>query len=281
MASLVIRDRFLRAQIDFSVSRCNFCQVQSKNVQFFKSRKNSNYFAFGFSSVFSSSAQNSSSWLQLRAPNPSHSGPAFKVFCVVTDKIVGGAQLTASADPNLRRLILLRHAKSSWSDRSIKDHERPLSKRGRQAAANIAKKLQKHPGWIPQLILCSDSTRTRETLDIMQQQVPELLDADVRFLSSFYSVAAMDGETLQHLQEIICKYSKDDVTTITCMGHNRGWEEAATLLSGVHIELKAANAALLEAHGNSWQEAFESAGVGGWKLFGIVKPDASVENVAQ
>lgn len=62
---------------------------------------------------------------------------------------------------------------------------------------------------------CSDSTRTRETLDIMQQQVPELLDADVRFLSSFYSVAAMDGETLQHLQEIICKYSKDDVTTIT------------------------------------------------------------------
>lgn len=120
MASSVIRDRFFRAHIDVSVSGCNFCQVQPKSVQFSKSRKSSNYFAFGFSSVFSSSAQNSSSWLQLRAPNPIHSGPAFKVYCVVTDKIVGGAQLTASSDPNLRRLILLRHAKSSWSDRSIK-----------------------------------------------------------------------------------------------------------------------------------------------------------------
>jgi hypothetical protein len=38
------------------------------------------------------------------------------------------------------------------------------------------------------------------------------------------------------------------------MGHNRGWEEAASLLSGVSVELKTANAALLEAPGSSWQE---------------------------
>jgi hypothetical protein len=38
------------------------------------------------------------------------------------------------------------------------------------------------------------------------------------------------------------------------MGHNRGWEEAASLLCGISVELKTANAALLEAPGSSWQE---------------------------
>lgn len=38
------------------------------------------------------------------------------------------------------------------------------------------------------------------------------------------------------------------------MGHNRGWEEAASMLSGATVELKTCNAALLEATGNSWDE---------------------------
>lgn len=43
-------------------------------------------------------------------------------------------------------------------------------------------------------------------------------------------------------------------TLCRCMGHNRGWEEAASALCGVSVELKTANAALLEAPGGSWQE---------------------------
>lgn len=39
-----------------------------------------------------------------------------------------------------------------------------------------------------------------------------------------------------------------------CMGHNKGWEEAASMLSGASIELKTCNAALLEASGQSWNE---------------------------
>jgi hypothetical protein len=46
------------------------------------------------------------------------------------------------------------------------------------------------------------------------QQHAEYLEGEVQYFSSFYSVAAMDGQTVQHLQEIICKHSKDDVTTI-------------------------------------------------------------------
>lgn len=38
------------------------------------------------------------------------------------------------------------------------------------------------------------------------------------------------------------------------MGHNRGWEEAASMLSGASVELKTCNAALLEGTGKSWEE---------------------------
>lgn len=38
------------------------------------------------------------------------------------------------------------------------------------------------------------------------------------------------------------------------MGHNRGWEEAASMFTGVSVELKTCNAALLEADGRSWEE---------------------------
>ncbi|KAG6744446.1 hypothetical protein POTOM_051075 [Populus tomentosa] len=217
-----------------------------------------------------------------------------------------------------RRLILLRHAKSSWDDRSLRDHDRPLSKSGELDAAEVSQKLLQLD-WIPQLILSSDALRTKETLKIMQQQVPDFLDAEVHFISSFYSVAAMDGQTADHLQQAICNYSRDGILTVMCMGHNRGWEEAASMFSGASIELKTCNAALLEATGKSWEEveadgaelstlgsvqetnsdlmnldindlgrgckvselslatamAFASAGLGGWKLQGIVKPSDS------
>lgn len=154
------------------------------------------------------------------------------------------------------------------------DHDRPLSKIGRADAMSISRKLQQM-GWIPELILSSDANRTKETLKIMQDYVKEFLEAEVHFMPSFYSIAAMDGQTAEHLQKVICQYSRDDILTVMCMGHNKGWEEAASMFSGSSIELKTCNAALLESTGNSWNEAFTSAGPGGWKLEGIVKPTST------
>ncbi|EPS67529.1 hypothetical protein M569_07243, partial [Genlisea aurea] len=171
-----------------------------------------------------------------------------------------------------RRLILLRHARSSWEQRSLKDHDRPLSKSGKADAVKLSQKLERL-GWIPELILSSDAERSKETLRIMQEQVRAFVKAEVHFISSFYSIAAMDGQTAEHLQRMICKYSTNQILTVMCMGHNKGWEEAASMFSGASIELKTCNAALLEATGRSWEEAFSMAGYGGWRLQGIVKPD--------
>lgn len=62
----------------------------------------------------------------------------------------------------MKRLILTRHAKSSWDDPTTADHERPLNARGRGAAADLGSWLASR-GDIPQEVLCSDAQRTRET----------------------------------------------------------------------------------------------------------------------
>ncbi|GAV56678.1 His_Phos_1 domain-containing protein [Cephalotus follicularis] len=214
-----------------------------------------------------------------RKPNSgslrTHTAAASSSISLVIDTETEESGAPSQPQSVVRRLILLRHAQSSWDHPSLRDHDRPLSQSGKADAVKVSQKLQQL-GWIPQLILSSDAVRARETLKIMQEQVRGFLEAEVRFISSFYSVAAMDGQTAEHLQQAICKYSTDDTLTVMCMGHNRGWEEAASMFAGVSIELKTCNAALLEATGRSWVEAFALAGLGGWKLQGMVKPNTSL-----
>jgi phosphohistidine phosphatase len=68
----------------------------------------------------------------------------------------------------MNRLLLLRHAKSSWDDPSLADHERPLAPRGHRAAESMAEHLRSSVPH-PDLVLCSSALRTRETLDRMSK----------------------------------------------------------------------------------------------------------------
>ncbi|KAF5937096.1 hypothetical protein HYC85_024602, partial [Camellia sinensis] len=138
-------------------------------------------------------------------------------------------------------------------------HDRPLSKAGQVDAIEVSHKLQQL-GWIPELILSRkrnrdryNAVRTKETLKTMQEQVRGFLEAEVHFISSFYSIAAMNRQTAEHLQHAICKFSRDEILTVMCMGHNRGWEEAASMFSGTSIELKTCNAVwtFILIHNNS------------------------------
>ena len=66
----------------------------------------------------------------------------------------------------MKRLSLLRHAKSSWNEAYKDDFDRPLNQRGRQAAPIIGDYINDHIGR-PDLILCSAAMRTRETQDLI------------------------------------------------------------------------------------------------------------------
>jgi phosphohistidine phosphatase len=66
--------------------------------------------------------------------------------------------------PTSNKLFVLRHAKSSWAEAGLDDHERPLAPRGHRAAKLIA--IHLHAERIaPTLVLCSSARRTRETLE--------------------------------------------------------------------------------------------------------------------
>src|SRR5262245_7440433 len=66
----------------------------------------------------------------------------------------------------MRRLMLLRHAKSDWSKPGQRDHDRVLAARGREAAPRVGKYMATH-GLVPELVVCSTAIRARETWDLV------------------------------------------------------------------------------------------------------------------
>jgi phosphohistidine phosphatase len=120
----------------------------------------------------------------------------------------------------VKQLYLLRHAKSSWDDPALDDHERPLAPRGRKAAKAVASWLAAHD-MRPQLVLCSTSTRTRQTLD---RVLPALGDPEVVFEDGLYHASA--DELLRRVQAI-----PDEVDETLLVGHNPGLQDLALLLA--------------------------------------------------
>jgi phosphohistidine phosphatase SixA len=135
-------------------------------------------------------------------------------------------------------LVVMRHAKSSWKSDAADDHDRPLNKRGRRDAPRVARALTER-GYRPNLIISSDSRRTRETLDAM---LPVLGDVTVAFRRAFYHAGI--GEIRAELNEI-----EEWPGCVLVLGHNPGWDEAVEWLCGEAVYLRTANAALLKASG--------------------------------
>ncbi|HSF64476.1 MAG TPA: histidine phosphatase family protein [Paracoccaceae bacterium] len=71
----------------------------------------------------------------------------------------------------MKRLILTRHAKSSWDDPLTPDHDRPLNERGKAAAADLGDWLASR-GYVPDQVLCSDALRTRKTFSGLAPALP-------------------------------------------------------------------------------------------------------------
>ncbi len=88
----------------------------------------------------------------------------------------------------MKRLILMRHAKSDWAH-GLADEDRPLNARGRRAAPVMAGWLATQgPGqdWLPDEVLCSTAARTRETLSLLN------VDAPARFVPELYLASPVD-----------------------------------------------------------------------------------------
>jgi phosphohistidine phosphatase len=118
-----------------------------------------------------------------------------------------------------RRLHLLRHAKSSWEDPQLADHDRPLAPRGVRAGKRLRRFLGFHE-LHPTLILCSPATRARQTLELV---LPALGSPVVAVEPRLYRASA--DELLTRLREL-----PDGIVEAMLVGHNPGLHELALTL---------------------------------------------------
>jgi phosphohistidine phosphatase len=128
--------------------------------------------------------------------------------------------------PLARTLYLLRHAKSSWDDPTLSDHARPLAPRGRRDAKRVAEHLRKL-GVEPELVLCSSSARTRETLEFLLPAIPH---SAVGYEDALYG--ASRDELLARIHSV-----PDEVESLMLIGHNPGMEDLALGLASSGDEL--------------------------------------------
>lgn len=144
----------------------------------------------------------------------------------------------------MRTLYLLRHAKSSWKDDSLRDFDRPLKRRGRDAAEQIGKVLAGEK-LKDLLVISSPAARARETTKLVLESAR--LNLEPRFDERIYEA---DVRTLLEVVTSI----PDKATTALLVGHNPGFENLLSYLTGDNRHMPTAALAKIEFDVGSWSE---------------------------
>lgn len=169
----------------------------------------------------------------------------------------------------MKTLILMRHAKSDWSDESLADHDRPLNARGAANASRLAEYLHAQ-GVKPTYILCSTATRARETLAPLLPLLGS--SVEVKYESRLYMASAP-----AMLKVINALPGSADVALV--VGHNPGIHALALalgsrgdplLLTELASKYPTGATAVLEFDVDSWRDV--DAGRGTLKQF--IRPKA-------
>jgi len=144
----------------------------------------------------------------------------------------------------MKTLLLLRHAKSSWKDSNVDDHERRLKKRGRKEAHKVGRLIAAE-NLMPESIVSSSARRCRQTADHVVhhseyrgeiRMTPELYDADAARLRVFAGKLNEPAER------------------IMLIGHNLGLEEFLESLVGEHTPLATCALAQVELPIDRWSD---------------------------
>ena len=117
----------------------------------------------------------------------------------------------------MKRLILCRHAKSSWAEAGQQDHERPLSARGERDAPRIGERLHRH-GTSPNLLISSPAVRARRTAELVANARSQIRLEPTLYLANPAALfAVVTGE-------------KDDADCLLVVAHNPGLTDLANHL---------------------------------------------------
>ncbi len=127
----------------------------------------------------------------------------------------------------VRRLGLLRHAKSSWDHPALADFERPLNKRGLRDAPRMGTLLAER-GVKPAAIVSSSALRARTTAELVAGKL-SIADTDLRLSKNLYHASA------QTMLNVLDQLAGND-GEIILVGHNPGITELANRIADASID---------------------------------------------
>ncbi len=114
----------------------------------------------------------------------------------------------------MKTLLILRHAKSSWKQTGISDHDRPLNNRGKMSAPRMGQLIYEED-IVPEIILSSTARRARDTADLVAEASG--FQGEVIYLEDFYH--AWPSDYIDAVRNL-----SDDLNSAMVVGHNPGME---------------------------------------------------------
>ena len=146
--------------------------------------------------------------------------------------------------PHGKTLLLLRHAKSSWADEAVSDHDRPLNVRGKKAAPRMGKLLRKLE-LVPDEIVTSTANRALATAHLAAEA------------AAFRGTIIPDPSLYLASPDryiIVASHARDEVAKLLLVGHNPGIERLVEQLTARPLAMPTAALAVIDLPLTSWAE---------------------------
>ena len=150
----------------------------------------------------------------------------------------------------MKKLLILRHAKSSWKDGSLPDHDRPLNKRGKEDASRMGR-LMRNEDLLPDLILSSTAERARVTVELIVEESG--YEGVVEYRRELYATGP--EVYIESISGLPDKYER-----VMVVGHNPGLEQLLEELIGEYQPLSTAALALVKLPIQNWAELHPGPG---------------------
>jgi phosphohistidine phosphatase len=158
----------------------------------------------------------------------------------------------------MKTLFLLRHAKSSWKDKTLADFDRPLNSRGKRATQTLGAFFKKERV-NPNLIISSCAVRARETIEAILHS--SKTPSELRFDERIYEATA------ERLFEVVSEIEKA-ARSVMIVGHNPGLEELLAFLTGESRIMPTGALAKITFKDSNWNSIGPRAGTLEW----LIKP---------
>lgn len=152
----------------------------------------------------------------------------------------------------MKRLFIVRHAKSSWDYPELDDYDRPLNKRGKKNAPEMGQRLA-HRQIMPEGMITSPAKRAADTAKLIAKEISfsskNIQEEPLFYLASIKNMIAV-------LQSV-----PNDIETLMVFGHNPGLTDLANFLSGADIyNIPTCGIAEIEFKISSWNEIEKESG---------------------